>query len=142
MAPHRRPDQHLLVLAGGGHSHALLLRRWILQPRLKPARTAVLLINRRSTALYSGLVPALVAGLLPEADGAIDLRELCRCAGVAFLQAEIIGLDAAAGTLVLEGRPPLLSGALFLVGGLPLCLWASSALVALAWLSTQRLKTA
>jgi hypothetical protein len=36
----------------------------------------------------------------------------------------------------------LLSGALFLVGGLPLCLWASSALVALAWLSTQRLKTA
>jgi hypothetical protein len=36
----------------------------------------------------------------------------------------------------------LLSGALFLVGGLPLCLWASSGLVALAWLSTQRLKTA
>ena len=36
----------------------------------------------------------------------------------------------------------LLSGALFLVGGLPLCLWASSALVALAWLSTQRLRTA
>jgi hypothetical protein len=36
----------------------------------------------------------------------------------------------------------LLSGALFLVGGLPLCLWASSALVALAWLSTRRLKTA
>jgi len=36
----------------------------------------------------------------------------------------------------------LLSGALFLVGGLPLCLWASSALVALAWLTTQRLKTA
>jgi len=36
----------------------------------------------------------------------------------------------------------LLSGALFLVGGLPLCLWASCALAALAWLSTQRLKTA
>ena len=36
----------------------------------------------------------------------------------------------------------LLSGALFLVGGLPLCLWASSALVALAWLTTQRLRTA
>ena len=35
----------------------------------------------------------------------------------------------------------LLSGALFLVGGLPLCLWASSALVALAWFTTQRLKT-
>ncbi|WP_398334600.1 organoarsenical effux MFS transporter ArsJ [Vulcanococcus sp.] len=44
----------------------------------------------------------------------------------------------AAGRLV----GTLLSGALFLVGGLPLCLWASSGLVALAWLSTQRLKTA
>ena len=110
----RRPDQHLLVLAGGGHSHALLLRRWMLQPRLKPARTAVVLVNRRSTALYSGLVPALVAGLVPEADCAIDLRELCRCAGVAFLQAEITGLDPAAGTLLLRGRPPLRYSALSL----------------------------
>jgi len=108
------PDQQLLVLAGGGHSHALLLRHWLMEPRLRPPRTAVLLVNRRSTALYSGLVPALVAGLEPEAGCAIDLRELCRSVGVAFLQAEIIGLDLAEGALLLQGRPSLRFSALSL----------------------------
>ena len=108
------PDQQLLVLAGGGHSHALLLRLWMMRPRLRPQRTAVLLVSRRSTALYSGLVPALVAGLEPEAACAIDLRELCRSAGVAFLQAEITGLDVAQGALLLQGRPPLRFSALSL----------------------------
>jgi len=44
----------------------------------------------------------------------------------------------AAGRLV----GTLLSGGLFLLGGLQLCLWASSALVALAWLSGRRLRSA
>ena len=108
------PDQRLLVLAGGGHSHALLLRQWIQRPWLRPPQTAVVLVSRHSTALYSGLVPALVAGLEPEAACAIDLRELCRCAGVAFLQAEITGLDRAQGALLLQGRPPLRFSALSL----------------------------
>ena len=53
------------MLAGGGHTHALLLRRWIMRPHTRPAATAVTLVNRCSTALYSGMVPALVAGLVP-----------------------------------------------------------------------------
>ena len=51
-----------LLLAGGGHSHALLLKRWAMQPRLRPDRLIVL-INRCSTALYSGMVPGLIAGV-------------------------------------------------------------------------------
>jgi len=64
---------------------------------------------------------------------------------LAYSDAEAVSLNVgfyymanAAGRLL----GTLLSGALFLVGGLPLCLWASCALVGLAWLSTQRLKTA
>jgi hypothetical protein len=64
---------------------------------------------------------------------------------LAYSDAEAVSLNVgfyymanAAGRLL----GTLLSGALFLVGGLPLCLWASCGLVALAWLSTQRLKTA
>ena len=45
-----RPRQ-LLLLAGGGHSHALLLRRWLMRPQLKPKDTQVVLVNRGSTAL-------------------------------------------------------------------------------------------
>ena len=64
---------------------------------------------------------------------------------LAISDAEAVSLNVgfyymanAAGRLV----GTLLSGALFLVGGLQLCLWSSSALVALAWLSGRRLRSA
>ncbi len=100
------PRQHL-VLAGGGHSHALLLRQWLMRPRLRPAQTLVTLVSRSSTALYSGSLPALVAGLVELDDSAIDLRALCARAGVGLVVAEIIGLDPQARLLRLQGRPPL-----------------------------------
>ena len=81
-----------LLLAGGGHSHALLLKRWAMQPRLRPDRLIVL-INRCSTALYSGMVPGLIAGVYQRDELAIDLRQLCDRAGVAFMAAEIQGLS-------------------------------------------------
>ncbi len=101
------PDRHQLVLAGGGHSHVLVLRRWLMRPRSRPANTRISLVNRHGTALYSGLLPAVVAGLEPRGAAAIDLRRLCTFAGVTFVQAEISGLDPAARELQLAGRPPL-----------------------------------
>ena len=50
-----------LLLAGGGHSHALVLKRWAMHPQHRP-RGEVVLINRHSTAFYSGMVPGLIAG--------------------------------------------------------------------------------
>ena len=67
----------MLLLAGGGHSHALLLRQWAMDPARRPAGTLISLVNRTSTALYSGMVPGLVAGLYPRPECAIDLRRLC-----------------------------------------------------------------
>jgi len=101
------PLRFHLVLAGGGHTHALLLRRWLMRPRLRPAHTLVTLVSRQSTAAYSGTLPALVAGLIAAEESAIDLRRLCALAGVTFLRAEIVGLDPVARELRLEGRPPL-----------------------------------
>ncbi|MFN9931540.1 MAG: selenide, water dikinase SelD [Cyanobacteriota bacterium] len=98
--------QHL-ILAGGGHSHALVLRMWAMDPRRRPADTRLTVVSRRSTALYSGMVPGLVAGLYRREECSIDLRRLCLQAGAAFVQAEISGLDPAARELVLQGRPPL-----------------------------------
>ncbi len=101
------PERHLLVLAGGGHSHVLVLRRWLMRPHTRPPRTRITLVSRHGTALYSGLLPAVVAGLEPLEAAAIDLRRLCTLAGVTFVQAEITGLDSVARELRLEGRPPL-----------------------------------
>ncbi|MBM5799433.1 MAG: selenide, water dikinase SelD [Cyanobacteria bacterium K_DeepCast_35m_m2_023] len=100
------PLREHLVLAGGGHSHALVLRQWAMRPERRPAAW-ITLVSRGSTALYSGLVPALIAGLVPREACAIDLRRLCNQAGVQFIAAEITGLELGSKQLVLAGRPPL-----------------------------------
>ncbi len=101
-----RPQRSLL-LAGGGHSHALMLRQWAMAPSRRPAGTLITLVNRASTALYSGMVPGLVAGHYRRSECAIDLRRLCGLAGVSFIQAEITGLDLGRRQLELAGRAPL-----------------------------------
>ena len=53
----------VLLLAGGGHSHALVLKRWAMKPEQRP-KQSIVLVNRSSTALYSGMVPGLIAGSL------------------------------------------------------------------------------
>ena len=94
-----------LLLAGGGHSHALLLRRWTMRPEQRP-KGLITLINRSSTALYSGMVPGLIAGQYNRDAVAIDLRQLCDRAGVALVIAEITGLDTNRRQLLLKDRPP------------------------------------
>ncbi|MEB3326349.1 MAG: selenide, water dikinase SelD [Synechococcus sp.] len=98
-----------LLLAGGGHSHSLVLLIWAMAGRRSKRRPAarITLVNRQSTSFYSGLVPALVAGLVDEEACAVDLRRLCLMAGVAFVQAEVTGLNLQTGELHLEGRPSL-----------------------------------
>ena len=95
-----------LVLAGGGHSHALVLRLWAMHPKRRPPGL-ITLVNRHSTALYSGMVPGLVAGLYRPEECAIDLRRLCVLTGVTFVQAEITTVAPARQKLVLAGRPAL-----------------------------------
>lgn len=78
-----------------------------MHPRQRPPATLISLISRQSRLIYSGLVPSVVAGLTSADSACIDLRRLCGLADVAFLRAEILGLDPLARMLLLEGRPPL-----------------------------------
>ena len=96
----------LLVMAGGGHSHALVLKRWAMKPKQRP-KQSILLVNRSSTALYSGMVPGLIAGLYQRDELALDLRQLCDRAGVAFIEGEITGLNPQDKCLRLRDRPAL-----------------------------------
>ena len=96
----------VLLLAGGGHSHALVLKRWAMRPEQRP-RHSITLINRTSTGLYSGMVPGLIAGLYQRDELAIDLRQLCDQAGVAFVEAEITGLNLQDKCLRVRDRPEL-----------------------------------
>ena len=95
-----------LVLAGGGHSHALTLRRWAMQPDHRPSEL-ITLVNRTSTALYSGMVPGLIAGIYQRDQVAVDLRKLADQACVALVVADITGLDLQNRELQLAERPAL-----------------------------------
>ena len=96
----------VLLLAGGGHSHALVLKRWAMRPEQRP-KQSITLINRTSTSLYSGMVPGLIAGIYQQDELAIDLRQLCDRAGVAFVEAEITELNPQDKCLRLRDRPAL-----------------------------------
>ena len=95
-----------LLLAGGGHSHALLLRRWAMRPEKRP-EGLITLVSRSSTALYSGMVPGLIADLYRREQVEVNLRDLAEQAGVAIVIAEITGIDTAASQLQLSDRPNL-----------------------------------
>ena len=98
-------DHHQqLILAGGGHSHALVLLHWAMHPQRRPAGL-ITLINRHSTSLYSGMVPGLIAAEYLLDEISIDLRRLADRAGVALVIAEIEGVDLAQKKLLLRDRP-------------------------------------
>ncbi len=93
-----------LVLIGGGHTHALLLRRWIMAP-LPGARLT--LINPEPTAPYTGMLPGFIAGHYTRAALEIDLVKMARWAGARLILDRACGIDRAAQTVALQGRPPV-----------------------------------
>ena len=84
-----------LLLAGGGHSHALLLRQWAMRPSTRPAVEVITLVSAQPTSLYSGLIPACISGAVAPEACVLDLWGLCRAAAVSFVQARVTGLDTA-----------------------------------------------
>ena len=77
-----------------------------MQPKNRP-QGLITLVNRQITTLYSGMVPGLVAGFYRRQEIEINLWRLADQAGVAFVIAEITGLDPAKQQLLLAGRPPI-----------------------------------
>lgn len=93
-----------LVLIGGGHAHALVLRMWGMSPL---PGTRVTLINPGPTAPYSGMLPGFVAGHYHRDDLDIDLIRLARFAGARVVLGECQGLDPEAKLIQVPGRPPI-----------------------------------
>lgn len=103
----RQPDLPLtqdLVLIGGGHTHALVLRKWLMKP-LPGVR--VTLINPGPTAPYSGMLPGFVAGHYTRDQLDIDLVRLAHAAGARLVLGSATGLDLAVGTVLTDSHPPI-----------------------------------
>ncbi|SFJ02941.1 selenide, water dikinase SelD [Jannaschia pohangensis] len=98
------PDHPLtrdLVLVGGGHTHALVLRQWGMAPQ---AGVRLTVINPGPTAPYSGMLPGHVAGHYSRDDLDIDLVRLARFAGARLIDGFVTDVDAGAQVLTVSGR--------------------------------------
>ncbi|MGI9513928.1 MAG: selenide, water dikinase SelD [Anderseniella sp.] len=98
------PKTRDIVLVGGGHTHALVLRRWGMRG-LPGARLT--LINPGATTSYSGMLPGFVAGHYTRDELEIDLVRLARFAGARLIHSRVEGIDLEAGTVELDNRTPV-----------------------------------
>ena len=93
-----------LVLIGGGHTHALVLRKWGMNP-LPGVRVTV--INPGPTAPYSGMLPGFVAGHYTREELDIDLVKLARFAEARIIDGAVTAIDPDAKLITVPGRPPI-----------------------------------
>ncbi len=89
-----------LVLVGGGHSHLAVLKSLGDAPA-EGARLTLLSPNRQ--AVYSGMIPGLIAGHYRSEDCRIDLRPLAARAGGPFIEDSAVGVDLARREVITAG---------------------------------------
>ncbi len=91
-----------VVLVGGGHAHALVLRAWALKPRSDVRLT---LISPARHTPYSGMLPGHLAGHYGWSEFHIDLATLARAAGAELILDLCIGLDLQHRRVLLANQP-------------------------------------
>ncbi|MFN3214732.1 MAG: selenide, water dikinase SelD [Henriciella sp.] len=93
-----------LVLLGGGHAHALVLRKWAMSP-LPGAQ--ITLVNPQVKAPYTGMLPGFVAGHYEREELDIDLVKLARQANARLVVDHAVGLDLETKRVQLSASPDL-----------------------------------
>ncbi|MEO0770841.1 MAG: bifunctional NADH dehydrogenase FAD-containing subunit/selenide, water dikinase SelD, partial [Cyanobacteria bacterium J06649_4] len=94
-----------LVMVGGGHSHALVLRKMGMHPW--PANVRLTLITNLADTPYSGMLPCHISGLYDFDTAHIDLRPLTRFANCRLIMDEMNGLDAQNQQVLCKHHPPI-----------------------------------
>ncbi len=91
-----------LVLIGGGHSHAIVLRMFGMKP-LPGVRLT--LITENSDTPYSGMLPGHIAGFYSHDECHIDLQRLANFAQAQLYIDQVVGLDLENNLVVCANRP-------------------------------------
>ena len=99
------PIRKELVLVGGGHSHALVLRKLGMHPW--PESVSLTLITNLADTPYSGMLPCHISGLYDFDTAHIDLRPLTRFANCRLIMDQMVGLDPQRRKVVCRDHPPI-----------------------------------
>ncbi len=95
-----------LVLIGGGHTNVLLLKKWIMYPKLMP-EIPVSIISRDSHLVYSAIFPSVISKSITLEESLIDIKSLAKNAKVSFIEEEVKDIDFNLKKLILSNRPPV-----------------------------------
>lgn len=99
-----RSQSQNIVLVGGGHSHAILLRMW---QKNSLSQVRLSLLSDTEKAPYSGMLPGHVAGIYSYEETHIDLPHLAQLTEAEFYQDQAIGLDLNKKQVLCLNRPPI-----------------------------------
>ncbi|MDJ0702242.1 MAG: selenide, water dikinase SelD [Leptolyngbyaceae cyanobacterium MO_188.B28] len=99
-----QPIEKDLVLVGGGHTHAIVLRMWAMAPL--PGVRLTLITNLADTP-YSGMLPCHISGLYNFDESHIDLRPLTRFANCRLFMDTAVGLDLNHQSVLCAHHPPV-----------------------------------
>ena len=98
------PQTRDLLLIGGGHAHALVLRQWGMKP-LPGVRLT--LVNPDPTAPYSGMLPGLIAGHYEQCELEVDLVRLAQFSKARLVMDYVTGIDTENKLAHCANRPPI-----------------------------------
>ena len=91
-----------LVLIGGGHTNVLLLKKWLMFPKLMP-EIPVSIISRDSHLVYS--FPSVLSKSITLEESLIDIKSLATNAKVSFIEEEVKDIDFNLREIILSNRP-------------------------------------
>lgn len=82
---------HILVLVGGGHSNIQVVDDWSSQLAEGVRR---ILLSDGHIAVYSGMLPSVVSGILPPSEAETDLCALAARSGWEFIDGRVVEIQA------------------------------------------------
>lgn len=104
MAYSVRTNAKHLVFIGGGHAHALVLRKWLTN---SAPNTRITLISPDPSAAYSGMLPGFLAGHYPREALDIDLKALVKTVGADLILGQATAIDPVQQRIEIENHAPL-----------------------------------
>lgn len=98
------PVERDIVLIGGGHAHAAVLKRFGMKP--EPG-VRITLIARDTLTPYSGMLPGLLRDVYSHAECHLDLGRIARWSGATLIRDRATGLNPVSQEVLFRERPPL-----------------------------------
>ena len=92
---------HTLVLIGGGHTHALLIKKML---NKKERKLRLILISDSKRSPYSGMLSGQIAGIYSKLEITVDVKGLVETYGGSFIEASVESIDFEKQEVLTHGK--------------------------------------